>query len=97
MPSAGGSLFDSLCALRRRGENMEHFEVDRCLAELEAEDERQKEAVRKMIQRDRSFKVDWPLLGIWAAILAFIGLFYGFTIAWLYPLIHRLLARLGLL
>jgi hypothetical protein len=31
----------------------EHFDVDRCLAEIEAEDARQKEALRKFMEREK--------------------------------------------
>jgi uncharacterized membrane protein len=34
---------------------MERFDVDRCLAELEAEDNRQKETLRKYCEREGMF------------------------------------------
>jgi hypothetical protein len=74
---------------------MERFDVDMCLRELEERDEREKEALRKFLEHERRYKIDWAFLVGWIAILTFLGLFYGFTVAWLYPFIHRLLAKAG--
>jgi hypothetical protein len=74
---------------------MERFDVDMCLRELEERDEREKEALRKFLEREGHYKIDWEFLGYWIAAVVFLGLFYGFTVAWLYPLIHRLLAKAG--
>lgn len=48
------------------------FDVDICLRELEEEDERQKEALRKFLERERPFSPDW-----WK-----IAAFLGYTLFW---------------
>jgi hypothetical protein len=74
----------------------DRFDVDLCLRELEEEDKRNILAVQRAMREQRAFRPDWPLIGVWAVLVAFIGLLYGFAVAWLYPLIHRLLVRMGL-
>jgi hypothetical protein len=59
--------------------NNQHFDVDRCLAELEAEDERQKEALRKFLEREGQediVEVRWT----WIVAAAIVGaiLFWAF-------------------
>jgi hypothetical protein len=53
---------------------MERFDVDMCLRELEEQDEREKEALRKFLERERetSFRPDW-----WK-----VAAFVSYTIFW---------------
>jgi hypothetical protein len=53
------------------------------------------EAAKMLALRERSYKIDWPMLAFWAMIVALTGMLYGFIVAWLYPVIHRLLAKAG--
>jgi hypothetical protein len=70
-------------------------DVESFLAEEAEQQERDRERVRRFLERERRYRIDWPLLGMWAAVLTLIGLFYGFAAAWIFPLVHRLLAKAG--
>ena len=75
----------------------ETFEVDAALEAMEWAEE--KERTRKRIadlnaQRKPIVVPRWAVL---LAGLACLGAFWGFAIAWVYPLLHRWLVRAGLL
>lgn len=37
-----------------------------------------------------------PLAAVWGAALMFVSAAWGFSIAWIYPIAHRILQRWGL-
>lgn len=72
-----------------------HRDVDLALQSLEFEDERQEEALRKFYLREREATVvPRRTLLQWAALTALVGALWGFGIVWVYPFLHRVMARL---
>lgn len=74
---------------------MSRHDADLALQSLEFEGERQEEALRRFYLREREATVvPRKTLVHWAVLTALAGAAWGFGIVWVYPFLHRVMARL---